>query len=154
MITVTDDEKGKLTAAMTMKKAIDDNGEALQEKPQAEKAVFQNTYNSREKGIKLYPCIRPTVMRQVLIRLNRQSVQFQLEAVTAGAPMPENTADGKSIAPSTPGGRVDFPNTTFDTGDQGKTFVYKVSEVIPDGAENGTLNGTTYDAMSITSRLR
>ena len=66
VITVTDDEKGKLTAAMTMKKAIDDNGEALQEKPQAEKAVFQNTYNSREKGISF---IVHTVMRQVLISL-------------------------------------------------------------------------------------
>lgn len=144
VITVTDDEKGKLTAAMTMKKAIDDNGEALQEKPQAEKAVFQNTYNSREKGISFI--VHKTYSNATgSDQLTDNQFQFQLEAVTAGAPMPENTADGKSIAPSTPGGRVDFPNTTFDTGDQGKTFVYKVSEVIPDGAENGTLNGTTYD---------
>ena len=144
MITVTDDEKGKLTAAMTMKKAIDDNGEALQEKPQAEKAVFQNTYNSREKGISFI--VHKTYSNATgSDQLTDNQFQFQLEAVTEGAPMPENTADGKSIAPSTPGGRVDFPNTTFDTGDQGKTFVYKVSEVIPDGAENGTLNGTTYD---------
>ena len=144
VITVTDDEKGKLTAAMTMKKAIDDNGEALQEKPQAEKAVFQNRYNSREKGISFI--VHKTYSNATgSDQLTDNQFQFQLEAVTAGAPMPENTADGKSIAPSTPGGRVDFPNTTFDTGDQGKKFVYKVSEVIPDGAENGTLNGTTYD---------
>ena len=144
MITVTDDEKGKLTAAMTMKKAIDDNGEALQEKPQAEKAVFQNTYNSREKGISFI--VHKTYSNATgSDQLTDNQFQFQLEAVTAGAPMPENTADGKSIAPSTPGGRVDFPNTTFDTGDQGNIFVYKVSEVIPKGAENGTLNGTTYD---------
>ena len=144
VITVTDDEKGKLTAAMTMKKAIDDNGEALQEKPQAEKAVFQNTYNSREKGISFI--VHKTYSNATgSDQLTDNQFQFQLEAVTEGAPMPENTAKGKSIAPSTPGGRVDFPNTTFDTGDQGKTFVYKVSEVIPDGAENGTLNGTTYD---------
>lgn len=144
VITVTDDEKGKLTAAMTMKKAIDDNGEALQEKPQAEKAVFKNTYNSKEKGFSFI--VHKTYSNATgSDQLTDNQFQFQLEAVTAGAPMPENTADGKSIAPSTPGGRVDFPNTTFDTGDQGKTFVYKVSEVIPDGAENGTLNGTTYD---------
>ena len=143
-ITVTDDEKGKLTAAMTMKKAIDDNGEALQEKPQADEAVFQNTYNSREKGISLI--VHKTYSNATgSDQLTDNQFQFQLEAVTKDAPMPENTADGKSIAPSTPGGRVDFPNTMFDTGDQGKKFVYKVSEVIPDGAENGTLNGTTYD---------
>ena len=143
-ITVTDDEKGKLTAAMTMKKAIDDNGEALQEKPQADKAVFQNTYNSREKGISFI--VHKTYSNATgSDQLTDNQFQFQLEAVTEGAPMPENTVNGKSIAPSTPGGRVDFPNTMFDTGDQGGTFVYKVSEVIPDGAENGTLNGTTYD---------
>ena len=144
VITVTDDKEGKLTAVMTMKKAIDDNGEALQEKPQADKAVFQNTYNSREKGISFI--VHKTYSNATgSDQLTDNQFQFQLEAVTEGAPMPENTADGKSIAPSTPGGRVDFPNTTFDTGDQEKTFVYKVSEVIPKGAENGTLNGTTYD---------
>ena len=143
-IAVTDDEKGKLTAAMTMKKAIDDNGEALQEKPQADKAVFQNTYNSQEKGISFI--VHKTYSNATgSDQLTDNQFQFQLEAVTEGAPMPENTVNGKSIAPSTPGGRVDFPNTKFGTGDQGKSFVYKVSEVIPDGAENGTLNGTTYD---------
>lgn len=143
-ITVTDDEKGKLTAAMTMKKAIDDNGEAMQEKPQADKAVFQNTYNSQEKGISFI--VHKTYSNATgSDQLTDNQFQFQLEAVTEGAPMPENTVDGKSIAPSTPGGRVDFPNTTFGTGDQGKAFVYKVSEVIPGGAENGKLNGTTYD---------
>lgn len=144
LITVTDDKEGKLTAAMTMKKAIDDNGEALQEKPQADKAVFQNRYSSQEKGISFI--VHKTYSNATgSDQLTDNQFQFQLEAVTEGAPMPENTADGKSIAPSTPGGRVDFPNTTFDTSDQEKTFVYKVSEVIPDGAENGTLNGTTYD---------
>ena len=144
VITVTDDEKGKLTAAMTMKKAIDDNGEALQEKPQAEKAVFQNTYNSQKKGISFI--VHKTYSNATgSDQLTDNQFQFQLEAVTAGAPMPKNTAYGKSIAPSTPGGRVDFPNTTFVTGDQGKKFVYRVSEVIPKGAENGTLKGTTYD---------
>ena len=144
VITVTDDKEGKLTAVMTMKKAIDDNGEALQEKPQADKAVFQNTYNSREKGISFI--VHKTYSNATgSDQLTDNQFQFQLEAVTEGAPMPENTKDGKSIAPSTPGGRVDFPNTTFDTDDQGETFVYKVSEVIPKGAENGTLNGTTYD---------
>ena len=143
-ITVTDDKEGKLTAAMTMKKAIDDNGVALQEKSQADKAVFQNTYNSREKGISFI--VHKTYSNATgSDQLTDNQFQFQLEAVTKGAPMPENTADGKSIAPSTPGGRVDFPNTTFVTRDQGNIFVYKVSEVIPKGAENGTLNGTTYD---------
>ena len=144
VITVTDDKEGKLTAVMTMKKAIDDNGEALQEKPQADKAVFQNTYNSQEKGISFI--VHKTYSNATgSDQLTDNQFQFQLEAVTEGAPMPENTKDGKSIAPSTPGGRADFPNTTFDTDDQGETFVYKVSEVIPKGAENGTLNGTTYD---------
>lgn len=143
-ITVTDDEKGKLTAAMTMKKAIDDNGEAMQEKPQADKAVFQNTYNSQEKGISFI--VHKTYSNATgSDQLTDNQFQFQLEAVTKDAPMPVNTVNGKSIAPSTPGGRVDFPNTMFDTGDQGGKFVYKVSEVIPVGAENGTLNGTTYD---------
>lgn len=143
-ITVTDDKKGKLIYAMTMKKAIDDNGEAMQEKPQADKAVFQNTYNSQEKGISFI--VHKTYSNATgSDQLTDNQFQFQLEAVTKGAPMPENTVDGKSIAPSTPGGRVDFPNTTFVTRDQGNIFVYKVSEVIPKGAENGTLNGTTYD---------
>lgn len=67
-ITVTDDEKGKLTAAMTMKKAIDDNGEAMQENRRQIKRYSKIHITARKK-VSALSCIRPTAMRQVLISL-------------------------------------------------------------------------------------
>ena len=80
--------------------------------------------------------------------------QFQLEPMTDKAPMPEGTQGGKFTAPSSAGGRTAFPNITYNTENQKKTFDYKVSEVVPDGAVDGKLAGTTYDMNAYYIRVK
>lgn len=154
LVTVTDDpDKGKLTASYTMKKTIDDDGTSLEQNPQEDStATFKNEYKNRTANInfivhKTYTNVTGSDA------LTDGQFQFQLEAVTDKAPMPEETQYGKFTAPSSAGGRTAFPNITYNTEDQGKTFVYKVSEVVPDGAVNGKLAGTTYDMNAYYIRV-
>lgn len=150
LVTVTDDPKntGKLAASYTMKKIIDDNGTSLEQNPeQNNTATFKNEYKNQTANINFI--VHKTYTNGTgSDTLTDGQFQFQLERVTAEAPMPEGTQDGKFTAPSSAGGRTAFPNITYNTEDQGETFVYKVSEVVPDGAVDGKLAGTTYDTKS------
>ena len=148
LVTVEDDpDTGKLAASYIMKKTIDDDGTSLEDKPEtADTAVFENIYNSKTEvtNFIIHKTYSNATGSDVLAD---NQFQFQLEAVTADAPMPEDARDGKITAPSTPGGRISFPDITYETADQGKTYVYKVSEVIPEGADKDQkLAGTQYDA--------
>lgn len=148
LVTVEDDsDTGKLAASYTMKKTIDDDGTSLEDKPEtADTAVFENVYNSKTEvtNFIIHKTYSNATGSDVL---SDNQFQFRLEAVTAGAPMPEDAQDGKITAPSTPGGRISFPDITYETADQGHTYVYKVSEVIPAGADKDhKLDGTEYDA--------
>ncbi len=67
--------------------------------------------------------------------------------------MPEGTENNKYTAFTTAGGRTAFPNITYNTEDQGKKFVYKVSEVVPGNAVDGKLAGTTYDMNTYYIRV-
>lgn len=76
--------------------------------------------------------------------------KFTLTPVTAGAPMPDdNTMMNDGV------GGIEFADIEFGIDDIGKTYEYKVTEVVPEGAaDNGndtaTLNGMTYDTSEKT----
>lgn len=154
MVTVTDDpDTGKLAASYTMKKIIDDDGTSLTQDPQKDStATFKNEYKNKTANINFI--VHKTYTNATgSDTLTDGQFQFQLEPMTDKAPMPQGTQDGKFTAPSSAGGRTAFPNITYNTEDQGKTFVYKVSEVVPDGAVNGKLAGTTYDMNAYYIRV-
>lgn len=154
LVTVTDDpDKGKLTASYTMKKTIDDDGTSLEQNPEQKKtATFKNEYINRTANINFI--VHKTYTNGTgSDALTDGQFQFQLEPVTANAPMPEGSENDKYTAPSTAGGRTAFPNITYNTENQGSTFVYKVSEVVPDGAVDGKLAGTTYDTNTYYIRV-
>lgn len=149
LVTVTDDsDTGKLAASYTMKKIIDDNGTSLEQNPERNNtATFKNEYKNKTANINFI--VHKTYTNGTgSDTLTDGQFQFLLELVTDKAPMPEGTENNKYTASTTAGGRTAFPNITYNTEDQGKTFVYKVSEVVPDGAVDGKLAGTTYDTKS------
>lgn len=149
LVTVTDDpDTGKLAASYTMKKIIDDNGTSLEQNPERNNtATFKNEYKNKTANINFI--VHKTYTNGTgSDTLTDGQFQFLLEPVTDKAPMPEGTENNKYTASTTAGGRTAFPNITYNTEDQGKTFVYKVSEVVPDGAVDGKLAGTTYDTKS------
>ena len=155
LVTVTDDsDTGKLAASYTMKKIIDDNGTSLEQNPeQKNTATFKNEYINRMANINFI--VHKTYTNGTgSDALTDGQFQFQLEPVTANAPMPEGSENDKYTAPSTAGGRTAFPNITYNTENQGSTFVYKVSEVVPDGAVDGKLAGTTYDMNAYYIRVK
>ena len=154
MVTVTDDpDTGKLAASYTMKKIIDDNGTSLEQNPeQKNTATFKNEYINRTANINFI--VHKTYTNATgSDALTDGQFQFQLEPVTANAPMPEGSENDKYTAPSTAGGRTAFPNITYKTEDQGKKFDYKVSEVVPGNAVDGKLAGTTYDMNTYYIRV-
>lgn len=154
LVTVTDDpDTGKLAASYTMKKIIDDNGTSLEQNPEQKKtATFKNEYINRTANINFI--VHKTYTNGTgSDALTDGQFQFQLEPVTANAPMPEGSENDKYTAPSTAGGRTAFPNITYNTENQKKTFIYKVSEVVPDGAVDGKLAGTTYDTNTYYIRV-
>ena len=155
LVTVTDDpDTGKLAASYTMKKIIDDDGTSLIQDPKKDStATFKNKYKNKTANINFI--VHKTYTNATgSDTLTDGQFQFQLEPMTDKAPMPEGTQGGKFTAPSSAGGRTAFPNITYNTENQKKTFDYKVSEVVPDGAVDGKLAGTTYDMNAYYIRVK
>lgn len=155
LVTVTDDpDTGKLAASYTMKKIIDDDGTSLIQDPKKDStATFKNKYKNKTANINFI--VHKTYTNATgSDTLTDGQFQFQLEPMTDKAPMPEGTQGGKFTAPSSAGGRTAFPNITYNTENQDKTFDYKVSEVVPDGAVDGKLAGTTYDMNAYYIRVK
>lgn len=154
LVTVTDDpDTGKLAASYTMKKIIDDDGTSLIQDPKKDStAKFKNKYKNKTANINFI--VHKTYTNATgSDTLTDGQFQFQLEPVTDKAPMPEGTENNKYTASTTAGGRTAFPNITYKTEHQGKTFDYKVSEVMPGNAVDGKLAGTTYDMNTYYIRV-
>lgn len=154
LVTVTDNpDTGKLTASYTMKKTINDDGTSLTQEPQPNgTATFKNEYKNKTANVNF--SVHKTYTNATgSDTLTDDQFQFQLEPVTDKAPMPEGTENNKYTASTTAGGRTAFPNITYNTEDQGKKFVYKVSEVVPGNAVDGKLAGTTYDMNTYYIRV-
>ncbi len=144
-VTVADaNHDGTLTVESAIWMIKDDAGVTItdsdgNENPQKmDWALFSNEFNIKEaewdlRGTKYYTDNSGTNP------LTRGMFKFELTAKTKGAPMPENTADGKAIAEVDATGRFAFEQVTFDEDDVGQTYEYELREV------NEGKSGYAYD---------
>ena len=126
---------------------ISDNGDGtlkVETTPSGPSALaFTNTYDaSGSYSLKATKVITGRAFR------SGDEFTFKLEAVTTGAPMPEETT--VTIQP-TSGYSADiaFGEIDFVLADDGKEYTYKFTEIVP----SGDTKGITYDTTEYTVKL-
>lgn len=164
LVTVKDNGNGQLEIeSWTLTQSEDDKGETLDSPVQlgeGETAVFTNTYSADAddvllSGVKTYiDYSRP----QGTDQLETGMFSFKLEALggyvtnggsadkltinAADSPMPANAAqDATTVTEKNALGAWTFQNITFTQDSDGNTYLYKITEVIPDDAVNQDVNG-------------
>ena len=157
-VTVTDEaHDGTLKVESTMLRLKDDTGATLADGAgvKTDRAAFVNVFDVDEaewdlRGTKHYE--DKTGSRP----LSSGMFQFELAAVTDGAPMPAGAVDGKATANVDATGRFAFGQVKFDENDVNphgapKTYEYELREI------NSGEAGMTYDAtvwhISVTVSL-
>ena len=157
-VTVTDEAHGgTLKVESTMLRLKDDTGATLADGAgvKTDRAAFTNVFDVKEaewdlRGTKNYE--DKTGSRP----LSSGMFQFELAAVTDGAPMPAGAVDGKATANVDATGRFAFGQVKFDENDVNphgapKTYEYELREI------NSGEAGMTYDAtvwhISVTVSL-
>ena len=154
-VTVTDDGKGNLSATSVMTKTTNDNGQAL-ENPQRvddNTATFVNTFNASSTTTGPRAIKRYTNNGGSDAILKDNMFTFKVKAVgenADSAPKPDGVQPNEDgyFTVKNIGQNIAFGQATFNAGHVGNTYVYEISEVIPEGAtaDNGwTVNGMTYD---------
>lgn len=146
-VTVTDEaHDGTLKVESTMLRLKDDTGATLADGAgvKTDRAAFVNVFDADEaewdlRGTKHYE--DKTGSRP----LSSGMFQFELAAVTDGAPMPAGAVDGKATANVDATGRFAFGQVAFDKSRVNpdgtpKPYKYELREV------NGGTAGVTYDA--------
>lgn len=96
---------------------------------------------------------------------NNTNFNFTLKAVTEGAPLPkkDDGTDNTTATVSKPAsgtsatfrfGTINFTyDMVKDAPNKTKTFTYEVTEDMPQGADDGKLNGITYDTGKATVKI-
>lgn len=157
-VTVKDENHGgTLKVESTMLRLKDDTGATLADGAgvKTDRAAFTNVFDVKEaewdlRGTKNYE--DKTGSRP----LSSGMFQFELAAVTDGAPMPAGAVDGKATANVDATGRFAFGQVKFDENDVNphgapKTYEYELREI------NSGEAGMTYDAtvwhISVTVSL-
>ena len=155
------DENGTLNAVAEMKKTRDDSGTEL--KPATavanKTAVFNNVYDADSESVAIR-AVKTFTDHTGSRPLENGQYTFRITPKTAGAPLPEGHS-GHTEMTNTAAGGVIFNDITFTAKDaQGATatnpkrYEYTLEEVLPEGANNYTLNGITYDSRKYTIQLK
>lgn len=151
-VNVTDNGEGNLAASIeSMYRTFNDDStstgqdEALWPSIDDRNAAFTNNFLGDDVATANITGTKSFTDHTSGTTLDINDFQFTIAAVTQGAPMPAQTKVGNNGV-----GGITFGNIQFGIDDIGKTYVYEVREVIPEGAtDNGdgtsTLNGMTYD---------
>ena len=164
VVTVTDDEKGRLSASSEITREINDGGVYIPSNGDPEsfdKATFTNTYNDHHgyMDIRIHKTYENETGSDAM---TQDQFRFKLQAVgenASKAPLPgnpEDRGDNSVTVGNTVGGSVSFPTITFGTGDAGNAYVYKLTEVMPKGASKDndyTVDGTKYDPNEFFVRI-
>ena len=155
-VRVTDDN-GTLKTAAEMKKSHNENGTelALATVAADKTATFKNVYDTNSESVSV-KATKVFVDHTGSRTLEDGDYKFKITAIN-GAPL----SNGKSsIVAENVGNEVTFTSKTFTIADaQGATatnpltYKYTLEEVLPEGANNYTLNGITYDSRKYTIRL-
>ena len=156
VVTVTDAGQGNdaihqgiLNVSSVMVQTKDDDGASVQSDDGVDAATFTNEFAAREAKW------NPTVKKEYTDNSGANPLEdgmfnFRIEPVMDNNPMPKNP-----IGEVNADGSVTFEDVVF-TGDMiGKSFQYRITEVVPDGAGNWVdvanadasqlQGGTTYD---------
>lgn len=156
-VTVTDDN-GTLKAAAAMKKTHDDSGTELAAATVAadKTATFKNVYDTNSESVSV-KATKVFVDHTGSRTLKNGDYKFKITAID-GAPLSNGES---SIVAENVGNEVTFTSKTFTiadaqgaTKDNPKKYEYTLEEVLPQGANNYTLNGITYDPAKYTIQLK
>lgn len=159
-VTVTD-ENGTLNAVAEMKKTRDDNGAELATATVAadKTAVFKNVYDADSEFVTIR-AVKNFTDHTGSKTLEDGQYTFCITPKTAGAPLPEGDSQDTKTTNTAAGGVI-FNGITFTAKDaQGATatkpkiYEYTLEEVLPEGANNYTVNGITYDSRKYTIQLK
>lgn len=159
-VTVTD-ENGTLNAVAEMKKTRDDSGTELKPATAVAKktAVFKNVYDADSKFVTIR-AVKNFTDHTGSKTLEDGQYTFCITPKTAGAPLPEGDSQDTKTTNTAAGGVI-FNGITFTAKDaQGATatkpkiYEYTLEEVLPEGANNYTVNGITYDSRKYTIQLK
>lgn len=161
-VTVTaTDENGRLNAVAEMKKTRDDDGTELDTATVAsdKTATFKNVYDADSESVTIR-AVKTFTDHTGSRLLENGQYTFRITPKTAGAPLPEGHS-GHIETTNTAAGGVIFNDITFTAKDaQGATennpkiYEYTLEEVLPEGANNYTVNGITYDSRKYTIQLK
>lgn len=159
-VTVTD-ENGTLNAVAEMKKTRDDSGTELKPATAVAKktAVFKNVYDADSEFVTIR-AVKNFTDHTGSKTLEDGQYTFCIAPKTAGAPLPEGDSQDTKTTNTAAGGVI-FNGITFTAKDaQGATatkpkiYEYTLEEVLPEGANNYTVNGITYDSRKYTIQLK
>lgn len=155
-VNVSDNQEGKLTATSEMRKMLDDDGKYVGDTEgngtvvDSKTAVFTNMFVAQSlqwgpQGDKVY------VDHSGKNPLQLKMFKFQIEPVKnedypEAGPIPGEMEKGVGISYNGANGHIYFEDVTFDGMHIGKTYLYKITEVIPEGAADNKRNGMTYDS--------
>lgn len=155
------DENGTLNAVAEMKKTRDDDGTELATATVAadKTATFKNVYDADSESVAIR-AVKTFTDHTGSKTLKDGQYTFRITPKTAGAPLPEGHS-GHTETTNTAAGGVIFNDITFTAKDaQGATenvpkiYEYTLEEVLPEGANNYTVNGITYDSRKYTIQLK
>lgn len=159
-VTVTD-ENGTLNAVAEMKKTRDDSGTELKPATAVAKktAVFKNVYDADSEFVTIR-AVKNFTDHTGSKTLEDGQYTFCITPKTAGAPLPEGDSQDTKTTNTAAGGVI-FNGIAFTAKDaQGATatkpkiYEYTLEEVLPEGANNYTVNGITYDSRKYTIQLK
>ena len=153
-VMVTDNGEGSLSATSTMTQMQDDQGHALGENGSGiedEDKIAEITNDFNATSVSWGACARKEYTDYSGANpLKRDMFYFKVETVAEDGygqgPLPGGK--GSYTVSCEEGGQISFGQTTFDSTYVGKKFLYKITEVLPEGvsADNLTKDGMTYDA--------
>jgi pilin isopeptide linkage protein len=104
-----------------------------------DKASFENQYNARGSA--------EISVSKTLTGKDLEAGDYTFRLVQVDADNNEIAGTAQTAA-NAADGTVDFAAIDYDLGDAGKTYTYKVTEVIPEGVVNGIGNNTVYDTST------
>lgn len=124
--------QGILNVSSIMVQIADDDGASVQSDDGVDAATFTNEFAAREA--KWNPAVKKEYTDNSGTNpLARGMFNFRIEPVTDWAPMPANP-----IGAVNADGSVTFEDITFASDMIGKSFQYRITEVVPDGAGKWT----------------
>lgn len=132
-------------------------GQSNQKKLSEEEVpVFVNTYTKPDEAVQTIGLTKKLVDKAgTPVNFGEDSFRFILSAVDKDAPMPttdkEVVLSGKDISE----GSASFGKLTFseDIPDEGREYVYKISEIIPENKAAGKNPSIEYDSRDIFARI-